>query len=50
MVLEPRWSVLEYGTLWGLVLALLGWHLRRLGRESEQPAQAGQAPSDGNGS
>ena len=33
MLLEPRWSVLEYGAIWGLVLALIGWHLRRLGRE-----------------
>jgi serine/threonine protein kinase len=45
MLLEPRWSVLEYGSLWGLVLALIGWHLRRLGREGEQHAEIGQRPS-----
>lgn len=45
MLLEPRWSVLEYGSLWGIVLALLGWHLRRLGREREQTAEAGQTSS-----
>src|SRR5262249_34330405 len=33
MLLDIRWSVLEYGALWGAVLALIGWHLRRLGRE-----------------
>jgi tRNA A-37 threonylcarbamoyl transferase component Bud32 len=36
MLLDMRWAVLEYGTLWGAVLALIGWHLRRLGREGEQ--------------
>jgi serine/threonine-protein kinase len=40
MLLDVRWSVLEYGSLWGAVLALMGWRLRRLGREGEQTGTA----------
>jgi serine/threonine protein kinase len=45
MLLTPGWAALEYGALWGVVLALIGWRLRRLGREEPQTQQGGNAPA-----
>ncbi len=47
MLLDVRWSILEYGAMWGAVLALMGWHLRRLGREAGPAGKAGKISANG---
>jgi hypothetical protein len=35
MLDNKRWAVLEYGLLWTIALAAIGYHLRRLGKRDE---------------
>jgi hypothetical protein len=34
MLLDMRWVILEYGLLWTIALAAIGYHLHRLGKQT----------------
>ena len=36
MALDMRWAILEYGLLWTVALASIGWHLHRLGKQNRE--------------
>jgi hypothetical protein len=47
MVADLRWAVLEFGGMWTAALCLIGFRLRRLGREREQSAPTADSSSLG---